>query len=234
MTNETLNILWSFHRLKTTKSDFENWIYSNPDLESELGYEKYLELVSLDFKNKNDDEKIRNIVKSTIKNLEYKCSCVKLDSIDIIGMGSDQQSYLDTFEQIKERGEKYWWLYMSQCNVCKTYWLIAQEERQNDDFHLLKLNQDQVKNITDQNIWPKDFDEYENLLILSKKVGHSVRFIDPLNSSMIYTVIDLVKNRPDINSKEISDLLNLDIETANEISKIAMDKENIKIKIINK
>ena len=41
MTYKTLNKLWSFHRLKITNSDFENWIYSKPELESELGYDIY-------------------------------------------------------------------------------------------------------------------------------------------------------------------------------------------------
>ena len=229
MTYKTLNKLWSFHRLKITNCDFENWIYSKPGLESELGYDIYLELVSFNFKNKNDDERLRNLVENILNEYDYtyKCSCVKLDSIDIIGMGSDEHFFLDTFKQVKKRGEKYWWLYMSQCEICKTYWLIAQEERQNDDLHLLKLNQEQAKNISEQNIWPNDFDEYENLLILSKKAGHSVRFDDPINSSMVFTVIDLVKNRPNINSREISDLLNLDLETANEIFKFAMIKAKI-------
>ena len=139
MTNETLNKLWSFYRYKVAINEFEKWIYSNKALESEIGNEKYLELITLNYKDKNDVKEIRNIIKILIENFDYKCSCVKLSSIDIIGMGSEQDSYMDTFTRIKDRGDKYWWLHLSQCSVCKTYWLIAQEERHNDDYHLLKL-----------------------------------------------------------------------------------------------
>ena len=233
MTNDTLSKFWSFNRLKINIEEFESWIYSNSELEAELGSEKYLELVSLNFKSKIDGEKIRTIVEEILNQIEYSCSCVKLYSIDIIGMGSDQQSFMDSFKQTKERGGKYWWLYMSQCNICKTNWLIALEERQNDVFLLLKLNQEQVTQIIDQNIWPTEFDEYENLLKLSKEAGHKVRFVDPLNSSMVDTIIDLVKNRPNINSKEIANLLSIKLDLANELTKIAMARENVKIKIIS-
>lgn len=232
MTNETINKLWSFHRLKITNIEFENWVFSNPNLESELGDNTYLELVSFNFRNKNEDGKLRILVESIINELEYKCSCIKLNPIDIIGMGSDQQFYMDTFKQVRERDDKYWWLYMSQCEVCKTFWLVAQEERQNDDFHLLKLNQKQAENIYKYNIWPKDFDDYENLLILSRNAGHSVRFVDPVNSSMVFTIKELVKNRPSISLNEISELLNVDLETAIEIYKVAMIKANNKSEIL--
>ena len=219
MTNEILSKLWTFHRLKISIADFERWVYVTSQLEFELGSERYLELISLNFKSKIDEEQIRNIISEAINSIEYQCSCIKLFQIDIVEMGIDQDNFIGTFERIKERGGKYWWLYMSQCSICKTNWLIAQEERHNDDFHLLRLNQDQVKLIHNKNVWPTEFDDYENLLILSKKAGHSVRFIDPLNSSMIYTVDDLIRNRPNINSEEIANFLNVELEVANKLLK---------------
>ncbi|MCC7025921.1 MAG: hypothetical protein IT265_03120 [Saprospiraceae bacterium] len=233
MTNDSINKFWALFRFKISIREFEKWVYSNANLETELGSENYLELISLNFKDKGDEGIIRNLIETIIKDLEYKCSCVKLSSIDTIGMGLDQDDFIGTFEQIKERGSKYWWLYMSKCKICKTYWLIAQEERHNDDFHLLKLNKEQISNILYNNVWPNEFDNYEDLLILSKNAGHSVRFMDPLNSSMIYTVTELAKNRPNINTKEISELLNIELEVANQIAKKAMEKENLEIEIVN-
>lgn len=226
---ETIEKLWSFYRHKIDIYDFEKWIYLNNDLEIEIGNEKYLELISLSYKNKNDYGKIVKIVKSIIENYDYKCSCVKLYSRDIIGMGSEDEIFMDKFIHIKDRGQDYWWLYLSQCTVCNKYWLVAQEERHNDDYHLLKLTTDEAKNILENDNWPHEFDKYENLLILSKNAGHSVRFVDPLNSSMVYTVIDLAKNKPNINVIEIAELLNIDNEIALELSKIAMQKENVNI-----
>ena len=122
---------------------------------------------------------------------------------------------LDHFQEIGQRGEPYWWLWLARCTACRTAWLVAQEERQNDIFLLRRLTEDQALGILERGDWPPDFDRYETLLRLGFKAGHKAIFADPMgDSSLGWTMRDLARERPGIRVSELAELLNLDMQTA--------------------
>lgn len=79
-------------------------------------------------------------------------------------MGHKDDGLLDTYDRIIERGDPFWWLYMSQCRECSRYALVAREERHNDIWLVLSLDQGKAFNIINKSIWPEDFNKYETLL----------------------------------------------------------------------
>jgi hypothetical protein len=156
------------------------------------------------------------------------CLCARVPGLAVIGMGSSlhagagelSDAVLETFETVKERGQPYWWASLQRCSVCGQRWLVAQEPRQNDVFCLRKLDIQQSIAIENDDQWPSDFDNYEQLLELGSRAGHSVRFVDPLEAgSLNWTVEDLARARPGIRVTEIARLLNLEPRIASILAK---------------
>lgn len=79
--------------------------------------------------------------------------------------------------------------------------------------------------------WPADFDKYATLLRLGREAGRSVRFVDPLNSSLVRTIADLARESPGIELREIADLLNLDLALARELAEMAIRDEGIDVNL---
>ncbi|WP_282055404.1 hypothetical protein [Maribacter luteus] len=63
---ETTKILSSFIFKHIDSKEFEEWIYSNENLEDELGNELYLELVSINFKDKDAYSKVIDLLEDRI------------------------------------------------------------------------------------------------------------------------------------------------------------------------
>ena len=150
-----------------------------------------------------------------ILNINLKdCKCEQRNDLCVIDMGAENDDIHTTTERIKDRGEPYWWLHLSKCKICNTYWLIAQEERLNDIYCLYRLNPGQVNDIIENNIWPDVFDRYENLLKIGYENNKRWSFFDPVNDSPLAIMIEeLAIERPFIKISELSKLLNLDIKT---------------------
>jgi hypothetical protein len=141
------------------------------------------------------------------------CGCAAVAAIGVIDMG-DTADTVDHFDRLKERGDPYWWLYAARCAVCKTNWLVGQEERQNDVIVIRRLAADELSEIMAGSNWPPDFDQYETLLRIGRAAGHTVRWVDPINdSSIAWTIADLARQRPGIRAAELASLLDLDEET---------------------
>lgn len=161
------------------------------------------------------------------------CLCAELSEIAVIDMGDESEKVFLAFTQLKKRGMPYWWLSVYQCSECQQSWLVAQEERQNDIFCLYRLNTVTMEDVLDNDHWPTIFDHYESLLRIGLEAGKSVRFLDPLNSSLRWTISDLAKDRPGINIPEIAKLLNLDMELAEEIARKVSREDNVHISFDN-
>lgn len=168
------------------------------------------------------------------------CRCPRVPDLAVIGMGSSayvgagqlSDAVLESFEVVKERGEAYWWVSLQQCSVCGQGWLVAQEPRQNDVFCLRKLDVQQRAAIENDDQWPSDFDNYEQLLELGLKAGHSVRFVDPLEAgSQSWTVEDLARARPGIRVTEIARLLNLEPRIASLLAKRVARATGVSIEV---
>ncbi|WP_088308103.1 hypothetical protein [Novosphingobium sp. B 225] len=86
--------------------------------------------------------------------------------------------------------------------------MIAQEERIFDEHFLRRLTVDEANRIFMSAEWPVEFLSYERVL----KTGHALRirpcvFLDRHSPSLVWTVEDLRKERPDISVDEIALLL---------------------------
>jgi len=222
--------IWKFIRGDMLVSDFEEWVYTHPNLENLFGGKLYLEVVSTNFSSKDVVFQLKETLrKFAISMSSISCMCSQLSDVAVVDMGKDSEKVFVTLDEIRKRGDQYWWLSYYQCHECQQSWLVAQEERQNDVFILYRLDAILTEELLNKNHWPSIFDKYENLLRIGLEAGKSVRFFDPINSSLRWTISDLAKARPGIGIFEIAQLLNLDITLAEEIAKkvIREDKVNI-------
>ena len=227
---EITDIIWRFVRGDMPVPEFEEWLYSDKALESLFGPEAYLEIISVDFGKKGAVFEVKELLKTILiqKFPVPHCRCVSLSNMDVVDMG-DHEEIFESLVRTFERGEPYWWLYTSICTQCKTHWLIASEERQNDVFCFRRLTNDESHDIDIRNLWPDCFDTYEKLLEIGREFGRSVRFVDPLESSLFDTIVDLAKQRPDIRISELANLLNIDIEITEKLAMRAIAETGVEI-----
>ena len=222
---ELLEAIWRFVRGDTDAASFEQWLYAHSELEDTLGNALYLELISADYRNVEAIRHARDILEGIARKRSIlACECVTLPDTAIIGMADPGQA-LTHFQELRRRGEPFWWLGVSMCTACNTPWLVAQEERQNDVFLLRRLSSGELARIVDDGQWPTDFDAYETLLRLGRAAGHSATFLDPVgDSSLAWSIKDLAHERPGITLLELAELLNLDLATAAIIAEQAVVK----------
>lgn len=86
-----------------------------------------------------------------------------------------------------------------------------------------------MEDVLNNDRWPTIFDHYEDLLRIGVEAGKRVRFLDPLNSSLRWTVSDLAKDRPGISIIEIAELLNLEIDLAEELARKVVREDGVNI-----
>ena len=225
---ENLTLLWQFLRGDTPAEHFEKWVYDRSSLEEWLGESLYLELISTKFADWEQVRKLRQSLCSFAEQADNtNCRCIRLANTAVVDMGEHEEEF-KTLSEFARRGDPYWWLYASKCSACGQVWLIAQEERHNDVFCFRRLDADTSQAIIEGN-WPHDFDQYETLLEIGRDAGRSVDFVEPLNSSLHRTVQDLAKARPGIKISELQSLLNVEKALAEELARIALQKEHLDI-----
>ncbi len=161
------------------------------------------------------------------KERQTTCLCASLSDIIVVDMGDESEKVFASLLEVKKRGQPYWWLSVYQCYVCEQSWLVAQEERQNDVMCLEKLAPAAMQNVLNNDQWTATFDSYESLLRLGLEAGKQVRFFDPLNSSLRWTISDLAKEKPGISTLELGKLLNLDLELAEEIARKVVQEDGV-------
>lgn len=223
--------IWQFVRGDLNLNDFEHWLYSDKGLENLLGKALYLEIISVNYSDKdalfNTKKQLEAYAR---KATSLRCKCVEFADIDIVNMGEESELFFKHIETIQKRGEPFWWLSLDKCRECEQWWLVGSEERQNDLYCVRRLDQETADEILSKNKWPNYFDKYETLLNLGYEAGISVRFVDPLGSSSIkWTVIDLAKERPGISISDIAKLLNIDKTIAMQLAKQAVKDERVRI-----
>jgi hypothetical protein len=157
-----------------------------------------------------------------------QCKCRTLHTLAVIDMGQHEAIFA-TLQRVRQRGAPYWWLSASECRVCKTLWVVAQEERQNDILILRRLEFPAADLLLRDNVWPPDFESYAALLEIGRDYGRLMRFADPHNSSLPWTIADLARERPGIAVSRLAWLLNLTPETAAALARRAVDHEGVNI-----
>lgn len=226
---DLLLVLWMFARGDTDPRELEQWLYADPNLEDVLGNSLYMAAIETDFGNHESVIQLRKRFLAFASNHDRsKCQCVRHPDVTIIDMG-ESEDFFAFLETTRERGQPYWWLFAADCSSCGQSWLIASEERQNDIYILRRLKPAESEAIVTENCWPSDFDRYETLLQIGKNAGRSVRFLDPLNSSLVYTVCDLAKARPGIRISELASLLNVSNDLAVALAQRAAKNESLDI-----
>lgn len=228
--NSIIENIWKFIRGDMSTSDFESWVYSNSTLENLFGKTLHLEIISANFSSKEVVFQLKEVLKKfLISSTNSSCTCIQISNIAVVDMGDESEKIFATLDEIKKRGDPYWWLSVYQCRDCQQSWLVAQEERQNDVFCLYRLDQVAMEDILNNNRWIPIFDGYENLLRIGLETGKRVRFLDPLNSSLRWTISDLAKEKPGIKISEVAQLLNLNIELAEEIARKVVREDDVSI-----
>jgi hypothetical protein len=239
-----LEVVWGFVRGDSAVEVFERWVYEAPELEQALGKDLYLAAISTDFADEDAVRKLRGALAEYARARSGPgCLCIRLRSLDVVDMGSFQapqpafeadrtwshEDVFRTLDRVKERGPPRWWLWAARCRVCGQGWLVGQEERQNDVFCMKRLAPDRLRELVEDGRWPTDFDRYETLLRLGADAGRSVRFVDPLASSMSTTVVELATARPGISVRELAGLLAVDVELARELARRAVEATGVRI-----
>jgi hypothetical protein len=230
----SVETIWRFVRGDIDPRAFEQWLYSHTTLEELLGAHLYLDVVSADFGDGEEIRRARLALEAFARSVtDTPCECVTLPDTAIVDM-VNPGTLLDHFEELRSRGGRYWWLYVSRCTVCQTPWLVAQEERQNDVFVLRRLTNAELTRILTSDSWPTYFDAYGTLVRLGTAAGHRVRFLDPLgDSSLLVTMVDIAKEEPGIALAALAEMLNLDTETAAIIADQAILLHGAKITLGN-
>jgi hypothetical protein len=147
--------VWWFVRGDAESAEFEQWIYARSnELESCLGKQATLEVLAADYRSPEAVVRVREILgdyAERVSNLE--CRCVTLPNVAIIDMGEESEPVLATIEERRSRGEPFWWLWCGECTRCGQWWLVAQEERQNDVFCLRRLSDAEASALSENDIW---------------------------------------------------------------------------------
>jgi hypothetical protein len=199
-------------------------------LEDRLGKALYLEVISTDYCDWDALDHIKQLLTSYASQApQPSCMCVRISDLAVVDMGFDGDKVFRSLAEIKRRGPPYWWLSADRCGECGQAWLVASEERQNDVLCMKRLSADAMDQIINRGDWPSMFDRYDTLLRMGLRAGKSVRFVDPLNSSLRWTVADLAKETPGIRVSKLMTLLNLDYETAAELALRAVLEEGANI-----
>jgi hypothetical protein len=226
-----LSDLWRFIRGDDVAA-LEQWVYARSDeLESRLGKQAALDVLAANYRSPEAIARVRDVLREYAERVSgLECRCVTLPNIAVIDMGEESERVLATIEERQSRGEPFWWLWCGECTRCMQWWLIGQEERQNDVFCLRRLIDDEVTALLEDTLWPSDFDTYEALLRHGLRAGKSVRFAEPEEAkSLRWTIEELAKARPGIRVSELAELLNLDTDLAETLARRAAREDSVLI-----
>lgn len=225
--------IWRFIRGDLKESIFEDYIYNDSSLNKYLGESLYLEVISNDYNDKNSTYNLKLKLKQYMNELKpLSCKCIQFKDLEVLTMNAESCELISTLIKVIDRGMPYWWLSLQKCNQCMEYWLLAQEERINDNFILKRLSKDIVEKVIDNKEWPDLFNDYADLLKIGNEESKCFTFVEPLKSpSIFYTIVDLAKCQPKISVSELSKLLNLNKLTTLKIAKRAIKEEKVKINL---
>ncbi len=212
MTDDQRSKLHAFALGETPGLEFERWFLAQHALEGQLGKDLHWKLTSYDYKDRDEVWELRQLLAAKLETIR-QCECPVIRTV--VPMSSDLyfEKVFGSMERVIEYGPEKWWLYISRCKACGTNWLIAQDDRIYDDFFLTLISDADVVEARSGR-WPDQFQTYEAVLALGRQTRNPPRFFDPMAASLIWTVEDLLKERPSIRVEEIAELLGLSNEHA--------------------
>ena len=227
--NPELSEVWRFVRGDMNPQDFKRWACSS-HLEERFGAGLFLDLISADYGDRRVVQDLRQRLSSWAQGIQaLRCQCITLPDLAVVDMAEDEFAVFDTLQEKVRRGDPFWWLSAYCCSTCGEWWLVAQEELQNDLYCMRRLREGEVSCIKADRDWPGDFDKYEDLLRIGLEAGRSVRFADPMDPSLRRTIRDLATAKPGIRVSELAQLLNLDLETASLLAHAEVEANGLAI-----
>jgi hypothetical protein len=219
--------LWRFVRGDTSPAEFEQWVCTTPELEAELGPRLYMRAISASYRDPYEIDAVRREIESFLATCRpAACACLEMRDLHVLPMGQHER-YFRTFVETKRHGPPLWWLHLERCSACGQSWLVASEERQNDNYCLRRVREDEARSVVAGGPWPTDFHRYETLIRLGIEAGHVFRFIDPMDTR--WTMADLARERPGIRVSELAELVALDVEVAAIVAREVVRREAVDI-----
>jgi hypothetical protein len=224
MIETRLSQLWAFARGDTAGPAFEKWFLAQTGLEDTLGEGLHWRLASASYSDRDEVWNLRKGVAAALEPFKH-CECASIRDISAIPMGGDFyfERVFQTLDRVVEYGSGKWWLYISKCTACGTVWLVAQDDRIYDDFFLRRISDEDLA-AAQSGMWLDQFQTYEDVLTVGCKFSSPPRFLDAMAASLVWTVEDLLNERPPISAEEIGNLLGLsEAHAATLIDKVQRD-----------
>jgi hypothetical protein len=147
----------------------------------------------------------------------------------VVNMNVQNVELIARLDYVKWYGRNRWWVSLRKCPDCLRDWLVAQDERVHDFFALESLSIEQSAAIVESERWPDTYRLYREVLCLGVDAGFAARFVDPLDSSLIATLIDLHNEDPDLTVAAAAHALAIDSDLLFELASAAERKEGVKI-----
>ena len=220
-------MLWAFARRDFVPSEFEQWFLGQEGLEDLLGTDLHWSLTEGDYR---DSEVVRNLREGLERVLPpaAACHCHRFRDVDHVPMGGevdeDDKFWSDrvfaTFEVEIPHSAPHWWRDLQKCTICGTKWLVAQEERIFDEWFIARVSDGEFA-LTKEGCWPDRFTTYYDVLEVGRRLSTPCVFLDSCADSLIWTVEDLLREKPQIEKREIAHLLGVSERNAARLIKAA-------------
>jgi hypothetical protein len=150
---------WLYIRGERSDADFEAWVYEAPGLEQVLGEARWLELVSLDFKDGSRDGRhqrrgaVRRLVETCFPRA---CAC----------QSAPDSSWRDIGNPLAMKsvilGRRTPWIEWRRCDDCGADWMVGTDTVE-DDVGYVRVSAAAALRIAGEDRWPADFDDRVNL-----------------------------------------------------------------------
>lgn len=148
---QPLNMVYQFLRGDMQAFKFEEWIYSGKHIEEIIGKEVYHEVISLNFKDKFELDKIRSLLMTAVEGfLKNKCLCRAIKDSDAKVIGASEWLYSTTLRTVKRRTP---WIRLDRCTDCGENWLIATDTVHEDKSYFQRLTKGDAEKIELKGQW---------------------------------------------------------------------------------
>jgi hypothetical protein len=156
------------------------------------------------------------------------CKCKELPEIADVAMG-EHDAVFSSFQTEIRHGKPLWWLSAFQCAACEQWWLVAADERINDVFLMRHLTKVEFRAIVEERKWPRDFNQFAEVLRVGCERGHRWVFDDPECPALVETVVELAREDDGIRLSRIASLLQVDGHQAARLADLAEAQAPIRI-----
>lgn len=169
--DEVEKTIWQFLRGDIGAQEFESWVYTSESIEIAFGPDMYLELLSAGYRDEHDLADLMQLLRKWLdEHSQRACDCITWKRHELIPLGFDTpvDVFFSNFSVLRQRNP---WLDMVRCKICQQAWYIATDSV-DEEYHLLRLTEDEVREVLLGNTWPDDFDNLKNVWPNSNPVIH--------------------------------------------------------------